>query len=41
MCSSDLVDELIAKANTPPQDTSQAEVDNAVARLDEILARIP
>jgi uroporphyrinogen-III synthase len=35
------VDELVAYKNAPPADASQAEIDATVARLDEILARIP
>ena len=35
------VDELVARAAGAPQDNSQAEIDATVARLDEILARIP
>ena len=35
------VDDLVARAANAPQDTSQAEVDQTVSRIDDILARIP
>ena len=35
------VDDLVARAASAPQDTSQAEVDQTISKIDEILARIP